>query len=207
MKKIIIVGAGDFGHEVAEYICDINNYDINLKNVIAFLDDYDEAKTENISWPIVGSLDSYQKCEGDIFVIAYGNPEVRQKTLNKIEKKSWELATIIHPTAYISKYATISPGSIICPFATVGFRACIKRNVLMNTYSAAGHHSEIGDSSVLCPKSLIAGNSIVGSQSFIGSGAIVTPGKKIGKSSSIGASSVVYRNVKEGSFIIGNPAK
>ena len=145
--------------------------------------------------------------EGDIFIIAYGDPKLRQKALDKIEKKSWELATLVHPTAYISKYATISAGSIICPFAIVGFKAHIKKNVLMNTYSAAGHHSEIGDSCVLCPKSLIAGKSICGSQSFIGSGAVVTPGKNIGKLSSIGALSVVYRNVKDGGFIIGNPAK
>ena len=207
MKKIIIIGAGSFGHELAEYICDIEHYDVNLKNVIAFLDDNPQAEIENTSWPIIGSLDSYQKCEGDIFVIAYGDPKLRQKALVKIEKKSWELATLVHPTAYISKYATISSGSIICPFAIVGLKAHIKKNVLMNSYSAAGHHSEIGDSCVLCPKSLIAGKSIVGSLSFIGSGAIVTPGKNIGKLSSIGALSVVYRNVKDGSFIIGNPAK
>ena len=77
----------------------------------------------------------------------------------------------------------------------------------MNTYSAVGHHTNIGESSVLCPKSLIAGKSSLGDQSFVGSGSVIIPGKKLGKCVSIGANSVVYRNIKDNKFVIGNPAK
>jgi len=204
--RTIIVGAGSFGHEVAEYICDIEKYDLDHKNVIAFLDDY-FTKTENPSWPIIGNLKTYKKSRNDIFIVAYGDPKARQAALDIIEGNVWQLATIIHPHAYISRESLISNGCIVCPFATVGFKSELQKNVLMNSYSAIGHHSHIGESSVLCPKSLVAGKSTIGSQSFIGSGAVVTPGKKLGKRVSVGANSVVYRNIKDDRLVIGNPAK
>ena len=204
--KTIIIGAGSFGHEVAEYICDIEKYDLDQENVIGFLDDF-LTETENPAWPIIGNLKTFKKSKNDIFIVAYGDPKARNEALEIIEDNGWPLATIIHPSAYISRKSTISDGCIVCPFATVGFKSELQKNVLMNSYSAIGHHSQIGKSSVLCPKSLVAGKSNIGSQSFIGSGVVVTPGKTLGKCVSVGSNSVVYRNIKDDRFVIGNPAK
>lgn len=204
--RTIIVGAGSFGHEVAEYICDIEKYDLDCPNVIAFLDEH-LTKSENPAWPIIGNLKTYKKSKNDIFIIAYGDPMLRQEVLEVVESNNWELGTLIHPSAYISRESLISNGCIICPFTTVGFKSKLQKNVVMNTYSAVGHHTNIGESSVLCPKSLIAGKSSLGDQSFVGSGSVIIPGKKLGKCVSIGANSVVYRNIKDNKFVIGNPAK
>lgn len=204
--RTIIIGAGSFGHEVAEYICDIKKYNLHDENVIAFLDDY-LVESENPSWPIIGDLQTFKKSKNDTFIISYGDPKKRQEALEIVESNSWELGTIIHPSSYVSRESSISNGCIVCPHATVGYKSELKKNVLMNTYSAVGHHTNIGKSSVLSPKSLIAGKSSIGNQSFLGSGSVIVPGKKVGKYVSIGANSVVYRNIKDSKFVIGNPAK
>jgi acetyltransferase-like isoleucine patch superfamily enzyme len=50
------------------------------------------------------------------------------------------------------------------------------------------------------------GKIIIEDNCFIGSGAIITAGVRVGKGSIVGPMSVVIRDVKPGSMVIGNPA-
>ena len=50
------------------------------------------------------------------------------------------------------------------------------------------------------------GRIVIEDNSFIGANSIIMPGVRIGKGSIVGMSSVVIRDVKPGSVVIGNPA-
>ena len=206
-SRIIIIGAGGFGHEVAEYICDIRKLDLEKEGVIGFLDSSKKAKSENKSWPILGDIEDFDPEPEDKFLIGLGNPEERAEAAKKLNKRKLNFTKLIHPTAYISRTAKISDGCIVSPFSIVGYRAKLSPHVLLNTYAAVGHHSKIGSYSVLSPKVLIAGNSEIKEKVFFGTGAIVTPRTKVEEGASVSASSVVYRNVKAKTTVIGNPAK
>ena len=204
--RTIIIGAGGLGHELAEYICDIHQIDFKEKGYIAFLDDNSDLKSENSAWPILGSLENFSPNSNDIFLIGLGSPKQRSNVQKILNSKKFKMGTLIHPKAYVSGEAEIAEGCIISPFATVGYKAILGPNVFLNTYAAVGHHVSIGSCCVLSPKALIAGRSLLKDNVFVGSGGLVTPGKKVASNSNISAGSVVYRNVKEGTTVIGNPA-
>jgi len=205
--RSIIYGAGSFGHELAEFICDSLNINLDKKECIFFVDNWKNAKSENIAWKLCGSLDEFNFQESDKVYIGFGDPLKRHEAFISLKKRGIMPSSFIHPTAYLSKDCQIMDGSIISPFCTVGFKSKLNCNVLLNTYVAVGHHVEIGESSVISPKTLLAGKAEVGERCFLGSGSIITPSKKVGDNASVGAGSVVYRNVKEGTKVFGNPAK
>ena len=202
----IIIGAGDFGHEIAEYILDVQDSTGNLAGEIVFLDDR-KTKSQLGEIKIISTIDSFVPHRDDIFFIAIGDVIIREKIYKYLKEKQYKLGTLIHPTAYISKWSKIEAGSIICPFSTIGFKARIGANVIINTYSAIGHHSKVDQSTIICPHATIAGNADIHSCCFIGSNAVVLPGKSVGAKASVSAGSVVYKNVKPNKLAVGNPAK
>ena len=205
--RLVIIGAGAYGHEVASYAEEVLEATENYQSKIFFIDDWVGAKSERPEWPLIGSFASFQKEPNDVFIIALGDPEKREALASKYTEHNLTWATLIHPSAHVSKYAIIEAGCIIGPFCTVSYEAFLGRHVALNSYVAIGHHARIGDFSVLSPKVLMAGKSLLGGVNFIGSGAIVTPGKHVSLGAKVSAGSVVYRNVKEGHMVLGNPAK
>lgn len=202
----IIIGAGDFGHEIFEYILDVQDSTGNLSGEIIFLDDK-KTKSQLEETKIISSLDAFIPQKDDIFFIAIGDVTKRERIYSYLKERKYTLGTLIHPSAYVSRWSKIKEGSIICPFSVIGFKAYIGPNVIINTYSAIGHHSKVDRSSIVCPHATIAGNVDIDSYCFIGSNAVVLPGKLIGMKSSVSAGSVVYRNVKPNKLAVGNPAK
>ena len=204
--RVVIVGAGGFGNELAEYVCDVYEHSGELSKNILFLDDI-KTVSEIKEVQINKNIDDFIADKKDIFFVAIGDTSIREAIYKSFKKKKYKFGTLIHPTAYISNWANIQEGSIVCPHAIVGFKASIGQNVIINTNAAIGHHVEIGQSSVICPNSTVAGNAKLGSSSFIGSNAVISPGKSVGKNASVSAGSVVYRNVKPNKLAVGNPAK
>ena len=62
--RSIIYGAGSFGHELAEFICDSLNINLDKKECI-FYRQLENAKSENIAWKLCGSLDEFNFQESD----------------------------------------------------------------------------------------------------------------------------------------------
>lgn len=206
-NRIIIFGAGDFGHELAEFSCNKYQWSVHEENRIIFIDGYSKEKSFNSAWPIVSNFEDISHLSGDKFIIGVGDPIVRDKIFSTYNQFGLQWETIIHPTSYVSEFASIQDGVIVSPHCTIAQGAIISKNVLLNSYVAVGHHVEIMQNSVISPKVVLAGRSRVGKNSFIGSGAILAPGIKIGESCRISAGSVIFRQVKDGSFVSGNPGK
>lgn len=204
--RLVIIGAGGYGHEVAGYASEIFLAHEDFESSICFLDNWDGVESEVSQWKLHNN-ESFCRREDDTFVIAVGDPDLRRslRTAYKGHKFNW--GTLIHPTAHVSPYADIGEGCIVGPFCTVSYGACVGTHVSLNSYCGIGHHSKIGDYSVVSPKALIAGKAELKSSTFIGSGAVVTPGKVVGFGAKVAAGAVVYRNVRDNHTVMGNPAK
>ena len=205
--RLIIIGAGAYGHEVASYAEEVLEAKEDYQSKILFTDEWDGAKSERLDWPLAGSFASFQREPNDVFLIALGDPENKKTLAEKYRKYRLPWATLIHPTAHVSKYAVVEDGCIVGPFCTVSYNAYLGCHVSLNSYVAIGHHAQIGEFSVMCPRALMAGNSALCGVNFVGAGAIVTQGKSVGVGAKVASGSVVYRNVKEGHTVLGNPAK
>lgn len=200
--SLIIVGAGGFGREVLTYAQDIG------LAVAGFLDDNPQALTPfQLDALHLGSLNAYDFTSQDRVVIALGDPSGRRKLAHSVREKGGQFFTLIHPTAYVARSATLQDGCILCPFAVVGAHAIVGENTAINTYASVGHDATVGKHSVFSPYSVINGNVSLGEAVFLGTHASVTPGKTVGLNSKISAGAVVTRNIEAGSLVTGNPAK
>jgi sugar O-acyltransferase (sialic acid O-acetyltransferase NeuD family) len=209
LKDIIVVGAGGFGRELAEYVLDVaaRQSEIRLKG---FLDDDPKKKAEMgrvLGVEVINDPPAYAIQENDRFLISIGDPELRKLLSGRLAERGGKFFTLIHPTAHVASTAILGAGCIIGPFANVGSNAQLGEHVLLNLYAAAGHDTQIGSCSVFSPYGIANGGSVIGERVFFGTHAVVTPNKKVGRQSRIAAGAVVYRDVPELSLATGNPAK
>jgi sugar O-acyltransferase (sialic acid O-acetyltransferase NeuD family) len=202
MKELMIFGAGGFGREVFAYARDSG------LRVAGFVDENSSAlEGFDLEVGLVGNLDSISKADEFSWLVAVGDASARQRVSAVLLGRGAQLASVIHPTAYVAPSAHVGPGAIICPFAMIGANAQVSSNVAINAYASVGHDAVVGRSSVFSPYSTVNGNVTLGSAVFLGSGAIVLPGCSVGAYSKIAAGAVVTRDMGPGSLVVGNPAK
>lgn len=206
MKDLIIVGASGFGREIEQWIGDINQKEPTW-NVLGFLDDninaLDDLPTD---YKIIGTIKDWQPKENENFVIALAFPEVKKKVVEILKGRGAKFATIIHPTATISKFAKIGEGCIITQRSGLNANAIIG-NFVTILESAVAHDACIGDFCTLSGRVSVNGHVLIGDMVYIGCGVSIAPGKRIGNMAKLGIGSVVISNVKEGITVFGNPAK
>lgn len=143
MSSLLIVGAGSFSTEVEELARYQGFTDI------AFLDDKDSSA--------IGTMKDIGKVRGkfDTAIVAMGNNENRRKYHEKLKLHSYNIPILIHPTAYVSPDAQLSPGCIIRTHAVVSRYVKLGEGVIVNIGSSIDHHCEIGAFSMILPGAVI----------------------------------------------------
>lgn len=212
-RKLVIVGGGALGREVALYARDMIDADadrVAFDGIAGFLDDAEETadrlRSLGVDFDFVEPLESHQLREDFAYVVAVGNAKQRRVLCERLDgQPNW--ATIVHPSAYVAANATLGQGCIIGPFAFVGANAALEDHVVLNTYASVGHDSLVRQYGVLSPYAVINGNVTLGEEVFLGTHATVIPGLTVGAGSSLSAGAVVVRDIPADSFMIGNPAK
>lgn len=207
MHDLIIVGAGGFGWELAQFAREAAAQGAPLR-LKGFLDD-DPARRPppHADLPILGSTDEYRICPADRFLISLGDPAKREQLSQRLRAQGAEFASLIHPQTYVAPTATIGDGCIVAPFATVGSYATLGDHVLLNLFASAGHDARIGSYGVLSPYSVISGGAVLEEAVFVGAHGVVTPERTVGARTQVAAGAVVYRDLPSRVLAVGNPAK
>ena len=150
--KLVIIGAGQYGQNTKDIVDSLGIY----KEVV-FADDNSPLAECSIEEGITkyNGLSDY--------IVAIGNPRIREEIVNKLDELERPIATIIHKSAYIAKTAKIGMGSIIEPGAIVNA------------------NTTIGKSSYICAGAIINHNATIGDYVQVNIGAIVPANKEIGK--------------------------
>jgi sugar O-acyltransferase (sialic acid O-acetyltransferase NeuD family) len=119
----------------------------------------------------------------------------------------FRFATVIHPTAHVSRTSTIGEGSIVGVHVAVGSNTHIGRHVFLNRGCTMGHDTRIGDYVSVLPGANIAGACVVGRAAYIAMGATVTDRISIGEESVVAAGAVVVQDVPPNTQVVGVPAR
>jgi sugar O-acyltransferase (sialic acid O-acetyltransferase NeuD family) len=201
MKRLIIIGAGGFGMEVAAYARDMSGFEIR-----GFLDDTKPAGQMHAGYRLLGPTTASIDREA-FYVVAVGSPEGRRAVVQKFTAAGASFVSIVHPRAYVAPGAVIGEGSVIAPFAFVGPEAHLGKHCVLNVHASAGHESRLGDCCILSPYAIAHGGVELAEGVFLGNGACVTARMKIGANARIAAGAVVYDHVPENMFAHGNPAR
>jgi len=142
-----------------------------------------------------------------IFIVSIGDNNTRKSIFNLLKKKKYKFATLIHPTAVISKNVRIKKGTIINANVTINTDCVIEENCIINTGSIIEHDVKIGKNSHIAPGVKIGGQTTIGNNSLIGIGSIIKDKIKITDNVIVGAGAVVVKNcLKKGTYT-GRPAK
>ena len=210
LKNIIILGTGGNCIDILDTINEINLIKPTYE-VIGFLDDDKNSWGNKIyGIEILGSLDSALNYEDTYFVNGIGSPNnfwEKDKIIAKTKLSIDRFATIIHPTASVSKFAKIGRGTVILQNTTVASNVTIGDHVIILPNCVINHDDVIDNYVSLASGVCVAGNVKIKKSSYIGSGSIIIGNVIIEQDALVGMGSVVLKDKKEKSVVIGNPAK
>ncbi len=207
MKRLIVLGAGNIGKIGYEYAKLMKEYQTEWE-IAGYLEFSEKEVAHDDTYPaIIGTIETYQPKENDVFVCSYASVEEREKSVRILESKGGKFINVIHPSANILSSNKMGVGNIIGAFTTLSVNTTIGNHCVIQDHCNIGHDCIIGDFSHLYVGSIVSGVNTIGEKATVYTGSVIFPRLKVGDDSTIGAGSVVMRAVKSGTSVMGNPAK
>lgn len=209
MDDIVIIGAGNFGREVAQLIEDINS-EADTWNLLGFIDETPGKQGEVINGNIVlGGFDwLYKNLARKLnAVCAIGNPKDKRAVVQKAGAYRLTYVNLVHPDARVSRYVEMGAGNIICCNSLLSVNTRIGNHVAINPGCGIGHDATIDDYATLYWNVTLSGNVHIKEGCELGSKSVVIPKKIVGSWSVIGAGAVVIKDIPGNCTAVGVPAK
>ena len=205
MKRLLILGAGGFGQEVAAMLPDHPDFGKEWE-MVGFLDTRTDTGDIPSKYPILDREDSFLFRPDDLLILAIADPYKKEQLKDKLNGKV-AFFTFIHPSSLLLNFSRIGEGCVIYPNCFISSNVRLGSFVTVNVGSQIGHDSSVGDFSSLMPHTDLGGGVQVGKHVFMGTKATVAPYKTIADGTKISAGSVVMRSVlQKNCTLMGNPA-
>lgn len=157
--------------------------------------------------PLLGTIDDYEIQEDDVFNCSIGCVQSKAKVCGKLKAKGATFYTLINKTAIIHERTTLGDGCYVGEFALIGTEATIGENCLIQAYSIIGHDCKIGDYVRIDTHSVIIGGVVIQNRATVHTAAVVSHRVIVGEDATVASCSFVIRKVKNGTTVVGNPAK
>ncbi|MCC8145751.1 MAG: acetyltransferase [Bacteroidales bacterium] len=203
MKKLILVGGGGHCKSVID-VAEKADY-----SIVGILDLAENVGKSILGYKVIGTDDDIPKYVNDaLFLVTVGqikNSSLRIKIHREIEKAGGVLATVISPTAQISKYASLGEGTVVMHKAVINVDTKIGRGCIINTFSNIEHDVSIGNYTHISTGAMINGDCRIGNSVFIGSQSVVSNGIFIVDESIVSAGAFVNKNIEIPGIYLGNP--
>lgn len=204
-KPLILVGGGGHCKSVID-VAESAGY-----TILGILDKPEEVGKSILDYKVIGSDDDMDKYASEAeFMVTVGqiqSPKLRMKLHTKLDEAGCKLATIIAPTAHVSKYAKLGGGTIVMHNAIVNADASIGKGCIINTFANIEHDVQIGDYCHISTGAMINGGAYISEGTFVGSQSIVNQCVKIAGGGVIASGSVVNKDITGRGVYAGNPAK
>ncbi|MGB2896937.1 MAG: acetyltransferase [Anaerolineales bacterium] len=202
-QSLIIMGTHLFAEEVADLVSECTGYQL-----VGVCENWERSRSEGellglpVFWidALPSLADTHQA------VCAIGTTK-RDDFIHQVEAIGFHFATVVHPSARVSKTSHVGTGSILSAGVIVAAKSRIGRHVIINRGCLIGHHTHVGDFVTISPGANIAGRVKIGNRTYIGMGSIILDRVTIGRQVVVGAGALVTKDVPDNVQVMGVPAR
>lgn len=207
MKHLVIIGVGGFAREVHWHAQGSLGYGEEW-DIKGFLDGdvkLDEKEYKKLPLPLLGDVDNYEVQPDDVFVCSIADCAARERLTGIMGQKGAEFINLIHRTALIAPTAKMGTGCILTPYCGMSPETAIGDHVIMNG-SGLGHDAAADDYCSFMGGVNVMGYAKIGQRVYLASKVQILPHAIVEDDAYVGVGSVVFKRVRHGQKVFGNPA-
>lgn len=200
-----IWGAGGLGREILE-LANIINLKEHRWASFVFIDDHITTKLVN-GVEVLSYEEACNKYQNLEIVIGVGEPIIRLKLFEKLEKDNILSPTLIHPNVHIPETTTIGKGVVIQEGCFISCNVVIEDFVFLQPNVNVGHDDYLKKGCIISGLVNLSGHVTIGEFSYIGISTAIKQGVSIGNYCIVGMCSGVYKDIEDEMVAMGNPAR
>lgn len=136
-----------------------------------------------------------------------GNNQPRQRLFDLSLSYNLKPLTMVHPTAFCSKWAKLGPGCQLFPGSIINAGAILGANVIVNSGAIVEHDCVLSNHVHVATGARLASAVQAGRGAHIGAGATIRQGITIGEGAIVGIGAAVVKDVSPYTVVTGVPAR
>lgn len=209
MKKLIIIGAGDFGREVS-WVVERINVIAPEWDLLGFVDNAPEKQGAIIDgYPVMGPVSALsERAEETWVVCSIGTGKTRKRVMEEVLRNpKLRPATLIDPAAIVGRNVRVGEGSVVCAGTVLAISSRLEAHAIVNLNCTIGHDTVLEPFCTVHPGANLSGKVHVGACTDIGTGTKIIQGLTVCPGCTLGAGAVVVRDITEPGTYVGLPAK
>jgi sugar O-acyltransferase (sialic acid O-acetyltransferase NeuD family) len=207
--RIVVLGAGGHGREVAEILRAQFRND-PAHEVAGFVDDDAQLwGKRRDGLPVLGDWSWFdgEDCTDIRVITAVGSPSSCRVLVARARARDLRFISACSACSLVSPLAQVGQGVTIFPHVVISTNVRIGDFSVLNVAATLSHDCDVGAYSILSPAVHLAGAVKLGDGCFVGMGANIIQSCTIGADSVIGAGAVVLGNLEPGVTAVGVPAR
>jgi sugar O-acyltransferase (sialic acid O-acetyltransferase NeuD family) len=215
VRELVVYGASGFGQQVMFWVEDAVAE--NPRYVLSGYVDDDPATHGEVrsgypvnggrEWLIDRAEERNEAGEAVAVVLSFGFPDVKRAVHARLADALVEYPVIVHPSAVISRHASLARGVVVGPGSIVGVQVRLDELAMVATNCTVGHEASLGRYSTLLPGVNVSGRATIGEATSVGTGTAITQGVEIGAGVTGGAGATVVDDLPDGCVAVGTPAR
>ena len=209
MKRLIIIGAGDFGREVS-WVAERINAVAPTWELRGFVDDTPEKQGMVVDgYPVLGPVSFLSGVTEETWVVcSIGTGKTRRRVMEQVlENPYLRPATLIDPSVIVGRNAWVGEGCVVCAGTVLAISSQLADHVIVNLNCTIGHDTVLEPFCTVHPGSNLSGKVHVGACTDIGTGTKIIQGLTVCPGCTMGAGAVVVRDLAEPGTYVGVPVK
>jgi sugar O-acyltransferase (sialic acid O-acetyltransferase NeuD family) len=212
MRKLVVLGAAGNSLEILDAVLDAyDSGDASRFTPVGFLDDNAETWGQEINgYPVLGALSLAGQFDPDtLFVNGIASTKTykrKPEIIGSLGMPEDRFATIVHPSAVVSRFATVGAGSVILQNAVVGSGVRLGRHVHVLPLTVVSHDAQVDDFATIAGCVSVSGHVRLGRACYVGTAASIRGGVTVGEGAMVGMGAVVLNDVPVETVVAGVPA-
>ena len=198
LKKIVIVGVGDFAelcsHYIREYFTDWEICAYSVDSQYRTLDSIKGIPVVNFET----LRENYTPQEYEVFVaIGYKKMNnIRAEKFSICKEWGYKSPNLIHPTAVVEKNVSMGEGNIVLENAVLAPGSILGNSNIIWNATNVSHEANIGNFNYFSVGTILGGKSNIGSNCFFGLNSTVRGGLRIEDYTLVGAGAYINNETK-----------